>query len=263
MVTTLRAVPGFGSGSLAGLALPAPIRRSLLSRGVLLESRPGEAPTTFAERIDTALMALFRDTHDSECFEALYQRTSAAVVDWLRRLMGQRRAGVDPLDVLQDTFVNVYQYSTRFRDERPDSFRVWVRTIASNALRRARSQVPRRPEEHELNARAEPAAPRAEPARRLDEEEEQRRLAVAWMLFLDHYARAYASLAARDQAALALVELERLSYAQAGERLSVGASNMKMIMFRARQRLIGRMNHSLGCARQETPRKAAALLAVG
>ena len=263
MVTTLRAVPGFTSGSMSSLAIPAPIRRRLVSRGVLLESRPGEAPTTCAERIDTALMALFRDTHDSECFEALYQRTSAAVVDWVRRLMGQRRSGVDPLEVLQDTFVNVYQYSTRFRDERPDSFRVWVRTIASNALRRARSQVPRRPEQDEIDSRMEPAAPRAEPARRLDEEEEQRRLALTWLLFLDHYARAYASLAARDQAALALVELERLSYAEAGERLSVGASNMKMIMFRARQRLIGRMNGSMGCAREEAPRKSASLRAVG
>ncbi len=263
MAITLRAVPGCHSRSITGLALPATIGRALLSRGVLLEGRPGEAPSTCSERIDTALMALFRDTHDSECFETLYQRTSQAVVDWLRRLMGQRRSGIDPLEVLQDTFVNVYQYSTRFRDERPDSFRVWVRTIASNALRRARSQVPRRPDQHKLDARAEPTAPRSEPALRLDEEEEQRRLALTWVLFLDHYARAYAGLAARDQAALALVELERLSYAQAGERLAVGASNMKMIMFRARQRLIGRMNHSMGCARQETPRKAAPLRAVG
>ncbi len=263
MATILRVVPGCHSRSLAGPTLPAPLRRALLSRGVELEGRPGEAPTTCSERIDTALMALFRDTHDSACFETLYQRTSEAVVDWLRRLMGQRRSGIDPLEVLQDTFVNVYQYSTRFRDERPDSFRVWVRTIASNALRRARSQVPRRPEPKELEARSEPAAPRAEPARRLDEEEEQRRLAVTWILFLEHYARAYAGLAARDQAALALVELERLSYAQAGERLAVGASNMKMIMFRARQRLIGRMNLSMGNARREAPRKAAALQAVG
>lgn len=243
--------------------MPPAVRGALLSRGVSMEDLPGEGPVRWAERIDTALMALFRDTHDPQCFEALYARSSAAVVEWVRRLMGHRRTGIDPHEILQDTFVNVYRYSTRFRDERPDSFRVWVRTIASNALRRARSQVPRRPDLDEQDRRPEPVAPRSEPARRLDDEEDQRRLALTWILFLEHYARAYEKLAERDQAALALVELERLSYAEAGARLEVGASNMKMIMFRARQRLIGRMNRSMGIARPEAAAASVALRVAG
>ena len=265
MVTALRAVPG-DSLQLDGADFPVAVRRGLLERGVLLEALPGECAAIRAERLDTALMAMFRDTRDAECFETLYARTSDAVFNWLRRLSAQQRCGLDLLEVLQDTFVNVYQYCTRFRDERENSFRVWVRTIAANALRRARSQVPRRAERAEFERLCEPVALRCEPARRLDDLEERQRLAITWMLFLQHYAQAYAGLSTRDRAALELVEIERLSYAQAGARLSVGSSNMKMIMFRARQRLIARMNRSMGLeepAGRETVSTRRELRAVG
>jgi RNA polymerase sigma factor (sigma-70 family) len=208
-------------------------------------------------------MALFRDTRDAEFFEALYARTGGAVLEWLRRLLAQQRCGLDPLEVLQDTFVNVYQYSKRFRDERPESFRVWVRTIASNALRRARSQMPRRAPSLVSEKLGEPIARHSEPNRRLDEEEERRRLALTWILFLEHYLRAYAELAPRDQRALALVEVECMSYLEAGAVLAVGASNMKMIMFRARQRLLLRMDRSMGVVRSEARPQKPALRAVG
>lgn len=251
---------------LAG-SLPRALRTALRRRHVLLEVLPGESLETGAERIDTAVMALFRDTRDSLAFECLYRRTSAAVLEWLRRLMGRDSRSLDPLEALQDTFINVYQYSARFRDERSDSFRVWVRTIAANALRRACGRVPRQFESDEAANRPEPVAPGAEPEARLCGLEDQRRLALSWMLFLDHYGRAFALLSDRDQAALTLVEVEGLSYAEAAARLAVGSSNMKMIMFRARQRLLAHMDRSMGggcppelraVARPELPREAPA-----
>ncbi len=256
MVTTLCAVSGPLSREHSSFVLGVSIRRALAARGVELHRGPSEAVTSWSERIDTALMALFRDTRDSECFEALYARSSTMVVEWLRRLLNQRRCALDPQEVLQDTFVNVYQYSARFRDERSDSFRVWVRTIAGNALRRALSQMPRRQEQSEFEAARAIQSPGTEPTRSMEEGEERRGLAYAWMILLDHYARAYDSLAERDRTALALVEIERLSYADAGARLSVGASNMKMIMFRARQRLLARMDRSMGTARAPLPLRA-------
>ncbi len=263
MVSKLRVVCGPEVRRIAANLFPVRLRQDLLARGVSLEAQTNEAPGVFVDRVDTALMALFRDTRSAESFEVLYDRTAGAVFDWLRRLLAGQRCGLDPLEILQDTFVNVYQYSTRFRDERPESFRVWVRTIASNAMRRARSQVPRRAEQPLSEKLGEPVARHAEPTRRLDEEEERRRLALTWMLFLEHYSRAYAGLAARDQTALAMVEIECLSYAEAGARLAVGASNMKMIMFRARQRLIARMDRSMGGVSSEAKSKNSLLRAVG
>lgn len=246
MVTTLRALPPGISGDAPAAALPASVRRALQDRGVPLDALPGESVRTRDERIDTALMALFRDTRQGQSFDALYSRTRGGVFSWVRRLLSQHHCGLDPLEVLQDTFVNVYQYSARFRDERPESFRVWVRTIASNALRRSRSQLPRRREQALGEHFREPIAQGSEPTRRMDEREDQRGLALTWLLFLQHYQHAFSQLAQRDRGALELVEVEGLSYAEAGARLAVGPSNMKMIMFRARQRLLARMQRSMG-----------------
>jgi DNA-directed RNA polymerase specialized sigma24 family protein len=45
---------------------------------------------------------------------------------------------------------------------------------------------------------------------------------------------------------LELVEVEGQSYAEAAAQLGVSGSNMKMIMLRARQRLVAALRRSLG-----------------
>lgn len=264
MVFSLRIASTRSQADSASLSLPADLQRGLFARGEVLEAIPGESSDVHRERIDSALMAMFRDTREEAAFEALYLRARGRVFDWVRRLLAQQGCGLDPLEVLQDTFVNVYQYSARFRNERPESFRVWVRTIASNALRRLRSQIPRRREQALLfEAAGEPLAVRCEPNRAIEEREESRELAVSWLLFLQHYQHAFSQLAARDREALELVEVHGLSYAEAGARLGVGPSNMKMIMFRARQRLVMRMQRSLDCLKPQQPQARRLLSAVG
>ena len=86
---------------------------------------------------------------------------------------------------------------------------------------------------------------------------EEELLGARWIL-LAHYARAWSSLRPRDREALSLVEVEQQSYQQAAERLGVGASNIKMVVFRARQRLHRRMKANmtgmLGSAWANRPR---------
>jgi RNA polymerase sigma factor (sigma-70 family) len=262
MVTTLRALSSAESLEAPTDFLPSSLRRSLELRGVVLQPLPGETGATREERIDTALMALFRDTRQAQSFDALYGRTRARVFAWVRRLLAQKHCQLDPLEVLQDTYVNVYQYSSRFRDERPESFRVWVRTIAANALRRSRSQLPRRREQPLGEHHREAVAVGVDPTWPLEQREDDRRLAQTWLLFLQHYQSAFSQLALRDRCALELVEVEGLSYADAGSRLAVGPSNMKMIMFRARQRLLLRLQRSILAGRSlaaaPTPRLQAA-----
>lgn len=220
-------------------------------RGAAVAAFPGETPEAWRDRIDTALMALWRDSGDQVVFDALYRHSRARVFAWLRWLLRGDRRGLDPLELLQDTYVNVYSYGAGFRDESDSSFRAWVRTIAGNVLRRAgRRRTRRRAPDLSLQALPdglqEPVDTARGPELRLVEGEEASALGRAWVLLLAFYARAFDALSARDRRALELVELEGRSYAETCRILSVSPSNMKMIMLRARRRLQAHLAHSLG-----------------
>ncbi len=245
--------------------LDADIAERLRLRGVELTPAAGEASEAFRDRLDTALMALWRDSRDQRVFDALYRHSRGRVFAWLRWLQRGDRQGLDPLELLQDTYVNVYSYGGGFRDESGASFRAWVRTIAGNALRRAgRRRARRRAPELSLQALPEGLQEPVDPARgpdlRLVEGEETCQLGHAWMLLLGLYARAFEALSPRDRRALELVEVEGRSYAETCRILSVSSSNMKMIMLRARRRLQAHLARSLGEGRRDVP---ATLASVG
>lgn len=213
------------------------VRELLTRRGVALERLEGETPELFEARLETALMALFRDRRGEEEFTALHELTQATV---LRCILGSGvglRGRLDAQELCQDVFVNVYRYSSGFRDEQPRSFRVWVGAIARNVVRRHLG-ARRRLSIHDLpDGVSEPEDPRFGPSARVSIQEERQSIAQSWGILLLHYAAAWRKLSPRDQEALHLIEVEGLSYTEACERLSVGMSNMKMIMFRARKRI--------------------------
>ncbi|MEM8711512.1 MAG: RNA polymerase sigma factor [Planctomycetota bacterium] len=193
---------------------------------------------------ETALMADFQAGRRPDAFEALYRATAPSLLLWIEQLCAQGRCSADPLDALQDTFVNVYRYAASFRQEAAGGFRAWSRTIASNAIRRSR----RRPHtfglaftDMEEGALPEPTDPVIGPLETVVRTEESTDLRKAYALMLLQYAQAYDTLKPRDQEALAMVEVEGLAYSEVGRRLGVGRSNTKMIVFRARQRLRARI----------------------
>jgi len=213
------------------------VRAALAGRGFRLQPLPDEGPESHARRLETALMALFRDTRTDEAFEALYRCARPALRAWIVQLLAGRAAPLDPSEVLQDTFVNVYRYASGFREGAGGGFRGWSRTIAANLIRRARSRGRTWSEQALPWDVREPADLRLGPRESAQSEEECAGLRRAWVLLLLHYAAAWNKLGARDQLALQLVELDGLSYDAAGRRLGVGRSNMKMIMFRSRKRI--------------------------
>lgn len=226
----------------------ADVLTRLRSRGVDIDTRPDESSEAFDQRLATALMALYRDTRSQVVFEALYEIARPSVKAWISSLLRRYRSRLDPAELLQDTFINVYRYPTAFRDERDASFRVWVRTIAGNRLRRA--LAPQRGlflQEFPEGA-MDLGDLRACPARLAETDEQSALLHSAWRLFLWHYARASEHLSARDRRALELVEVQGMPYKEAGTVLEVGRSNMKMIVFRARKRLARRMREAMSGA---------------
>ena len=237
------------------LPLHALAWRDLESRGVALSPLAGEEREQFECRIETALMALFRDRREESTFAALYEFARAGLLEWISGLAGARRR-TEPAELLQDTFVNVYRYASSFRDEHPRSFRVWSRTIAGNVVRRAVRRAGEKWARTLPEGGEEPADAHASPLGAMELDEEQRSMLGAWMIVLSQYANAYHELCARDRLALELVEVEELSYAEAGARLHVGISNMKMIMFRARRRLRARIGAALESSRAGASRVA-------
>ncbi len=236
--------------SAPSLALGWPgVAEALRKRGVAPEAEGQESPEGYENRIGTALMALYRDSRDSAAFEALHAVAAPGVLQWIRGLIGRELAHLDPAEILQDTFVNVYRYPSAFREDHRGSFRVWVRTIAGNVVRRA-SLLRARNAERELAEPTELADTARGPAQAILEEDESERLRRAWVLLLCYYAQAWKELSQRDRRTLHLVEVEGLSYQEAGRILEVGRSNMKMIVFRSRRRIARRMLDAMGCTRE-------------
>lgn len=219
------------------LPLNASILRRLRDRGVFLDLEPGEDPERFEARVETELMTLFRDERDEGSFQALYDYSRARLLVWVGSLSGPRRRDPDPLEVLQDAYVNIYRYAGSFRADEARSFRVWSRTIVGNLVRRARLPRPARSLDALPEGVGEPVDRKASPAEELVRGEDVRAMARAWLIVMLQYAAAYERLSPRDRMALDMIEVQGLSYAEAGRRLRVGISNMKMIMFRSRRRI--------------------------
>ncbi|MCP3916376.1 MAG: RNA polymerase sigma factor [bacterium] len=216
--------------------IPETIARALARRGVAM-TRPDETAESRVRRLETELMALFQETRTNRVFEVLYELSSSSLAAWILHLVAGRPRSGDPQELLQDTFVNIYRYAGSFRTGGGRTFRCWARTIAANVVRRARVRTAALPMQPLPEGGLEPADLRLGPVRSLSSEEQSERLRKAWMLLLLHYAAAYRKLSDRDREAMRLVEVEGLSYDEAGELLKVGRSNMKMIMFRSRKRL--------------------------
>ena len=159
-------------------------------------------------------------------------------------LRGQSRR-FDPQELCQDVFVNIYRYPGSFRDDHPRSFRVWVAAITRNVIRRHLGRRTSHSIDDLPEGSQEPQDSRSGPLDRVFLAEEHQSLSGAWGIFLQHYLLAWKELSPRDQEALRLIEVEGFTYAEACDRMSVGMSNMKMIMFRARKRIRAHMTRNM------------------
>ena len=250
-VETQAAASTVRSGASATPPLPANTLRRLQRRGVICEQHGEEDFATHRARLETALLALFRDERRPADFDALHAFTVSRLLETLAR---ERRGGalrLDPVELVQDVYVNVYRYAGSFRDERPRSFQVWISAIARNLIRRHMSRSRTMSLQAFPDEFQEPADARPGPASMLQSVEEQHALRDTWLIFLAHYSAAFATLAPRDRRALELVEIEGLSYRECCDELGVRMSNMKMIMFRARKRIRAHMLLSMGIPDQQ------------
>jgi RNA polymerase sigma factor (sigma-70 family) len=191
--------------------------------------------------LGTALMTLYRDTRSSECFDALYSTSRAAVERWILSLVRGGAPRLDADELVQETFINVYRYPNAFRPEHPGSFRAWVRAIALNAMRRASTRSGELSLDEVAERRSEIAISNVTPLASVLEGEERETLRAGWLLLLLLTQQALEQLRPRERQALELLECDGLSGIRAAAELQVSRSNFKMIVFRGRRRLAARL----------------------
>jgi RNA polymerase sigma-70 factor (ECF subfamily) len=176
---------------------------------------------------------------DAAAFDALFRRWAAPLLRYLERML--RDAGAAE-ELVQEAFLRVY----RARDSyRPDArFSTWLYRIATNLALNEMRRPARRAGHSSLDADAAPAlAAGGAPS---DELAEARRGVAA----VD---RALGEIPERQRAALWLVAVEGLSYAEVAQTLDVSETAVKALVHRARASLAGALAADEGAAshRQE------------
>jgi RNA polymerase sigma factor (sigma-70 family) len=213
-----------------------------------LEAIPGARTNEQATRdaaLSTALMDLFRCSGDAEAFECLVQWAGPQLFGRVRSRLRSLGASHDPDEVLQDAIVNIYRYPDRFHASRPGAFAAWSSTIVDNAIRRQVRQLRR---VGDVIPRAldvlqeQPDRGVRGPSQQAEDREECEATLGAYSLLLNFYLAAYATLSDRERFVLEMVEVRRMRYGELAEVLGIRAEALKMVVFRARKRILDRID---------------------
>lgn len=218
-------------------------------------------PATRTAGLATSLMEAFRRSGDAEVFECLVQWATPHLLARIRTRMRGCRSLCEPQEVLQDVLVNIYRYPDRFLASRAGAFAAWSTTIVDNAIRR-RMRRTRRALDVTLQA-PEFLADCVDcgtlgPDRAAADHEACAATVAAYALVLQAYLRAFATLTPREQLVLRDVEVEGRRYAEVAARMAVRTEAVKMIVFRARKRILDRAAQSFAAPTDRQPVRATA-----
>ncbi|MHC4920268.1 MAG: RNA polymerase sigma factor [Planctomycetota bacterium] len=200
--------------------------------------------TADADELATRLMDEYRCSRSREVFDELIRLTRDQLMARVRSRVRFLSNGVDPEELLQDTIINIYRYPDRFDASRPGAFRAWSSTIVDNSVRRylrnQRTGVDLAYVPVEMLAQERDQGT-ADPARRVAQDEASRQMAGTFGVFLMLYLQAYESLSDRERFVLHMVEVNGMRYADLAEIMTIRPEALKMVVFRARQRIMKRV----------------------
>jgi RNA polymerase sigma-70 factor (ECF subfamily) len=256
---TLAAPPHAQREQSAGKELPAEVlAEALLGRhGRSVDEVPGAAGSSGPLRqaaLATALMDEYRRTNGCEAFECLVRLTGGMLLARVRARLRFLGSVLDPHEVLQDVIINIYRYPDRFDACRPGAFAAWSSTIVDNTirrqLRRHRGGVDLALSPSEVLAQ-HPDLQVREPAHQVEDHEECAQTAAAFRLLLQFYLAAVQQLSERERFVLQMVEVRQMRYAELAGILGIRPEALKMVVFRARKRVLERMTQWLSRGRVE------------
>lgn len=201
----------------------------------------------FVDWVSTCLMDSYKDTGDPAVFALLFELNRASFLYAIQCNLRRSFHHVDPQDVLQEVFLNIYRYPHRFQADRADAFRGWGHRIARNTLLKflkgqtrlscftAIDEETVQPEDMRVR-RPDRAASDAESAVTVNH---------AYVLYLQLYMLHFQRLSAKERRALTMVEVEGSSYRDAAAELGIRLENLKMVIFRGRRKIFRAMERSL------------------
>ncbi len=197
--------------------------------------------------ISTGLMNAYKATGDTQVFALLYEVVSpsfrATIVARMRRTLTR----LDAHDVLQEVFLNIFRYPHRFLAERADAFRNWGHTIVRNTLLKMLKGESRRGRPTTLDDETVqlPDDTAMTPLRMASDAESAVVVDRAFLIYLNLYLIHFGKLSAKEQRALTMVEVLGVSYRDAAAELGIRLENLKMVIFRARRKILRGMTRTL------------------
>lgn len=212
--------------------------------------RPDVVVASAQERSDwvsTCLMACYQRTRDEAVLSLLFECNRDAFLLAIQQGLRRTWLRLDPQDVLQEVFLNICRYPTRFDADRADAFRNWGHRIVRNTLLRqlkgqarharfaAIDEESMQPEDLHV-PRPDRAASDAEDAAALDR---------TYVLYLQLYLAHFARLSPRERMALTMVEIDDMPYRDVAAALGIRPENLKMVVFRSRQKIHRGMQQQL------------------
>ncbi len=205
-----------------------------------------EAPQERSDWISTCLMEAYKNTGDAAVFALLFELNQQAFLVAVHGHLRRTSLHIDPSDVLQEVFLNIYRYPHRFLSDRADAFRNWGHRIVRNTLLkflRGENKVQRQ-RSLDDEFQCEDAKARS-PLRAASDGEGAQLVNRAYVLWLNLYLLHFAKLSAKEQKALTMVEVEGRSYRDAAAELGIRLENLKMVIFRGRRKILRGMNETL------------------
>lgn len=195
----------------------------------------------------TSLMNAYKQSGDPRVFALLFELNRGAFLQAIQVRLRRGSTHVDPQDVLQEVFLNIYRYPHRFLPDRADAFRNWGHRIVRNTLLKflkGESRALRQltldddvPLPEDVRARS--------PERAASEAERAATVNHAYILYLTLYLLHFQKLSAKERRALTLVEVEGWSYRDAAADLGIRLENLKMVIFRGRRKIFRGMSQTL------------------
>ena len=202
--------------------------------------------------LSTRLMEVYRDTGSPQAFGLLYELNSRPFFITILGRLRRNNYRLDANDVLQEVFINIYRYPFKFKADKPQAFRNWAGMIIRNTILRFLKAASRESRfEFSIEDLLEPADENAlSPQDRLIRGESAEACHQAWLLYLQLYLEEYNKLNDREREALYLVEVEGFTYKEVSAEMGIKVENLKMVIFRARKKIMRNMQRRLeGAAR--------------
>ncbi len=201
----------------------------------------------YADWVSTCLMDAFKNTGDAAVFGLLFEINRGSFLHAIQSSLRRAYHHVDPQDVLQEVFLNIYRYPHRFHADKADAFRGWGHRIARNTLLKflkGQVRLSRFLEIDEDMLQPEDLRTRR-PDRVASDAESAAVVDQAYLLYLQLYLLHFRRLSGKEQLALTRVEVDAISYRDAAAELDIRLENLKMVIFRARRKIFRGMESSL------------------